>query len=135
MLARCGSRPLLDLLQWWSAVTHGRRRRCGSRPLLDLLQCSRDTAPHFQTSLRIAAASRFATVLRERMAFQVSLRIAAASRFATVTVDQATAPLRLRIAAASRFATVRLRSGQPQVGCGSRPLLDLPTVTRARSPR
>ena len=38
----CGSRPLLDLLQWCRS-TRTRVRRCGSRPLLDLLQCSRDT--------------------------------------------------------------------------------------------
>ena len=119
----CGLRPLLDLL-------HSRIDASRSQIPLRIAAASRfatlsRASPATSHVLRIAAASRFATLHHRMSAFRVTLRIAAASRFATLDAGCGSLDSRLRIAAASRFATLEARFMLVVERCGLRPLLDL----------
>ena len=87
MAERCGLRPLLDLLQLPPCRSHI-PARCGLRPLLDLLQ----STAAFSTQKNAADCGRFSICYSQRP-FQATppmLRIAAASRFATVQRQRTT---------------------------------------------
>ena len=75
--------------------------------------------------LRIASASRFATLSKRNSPRSIVLRIASASRFATLGSVAASYGLGLRIASASRFATLPTLIRTSPFCCGLRPLLDL----------
>ena len=121
----CGLRPLLDLLQSPPGSTRP-PRRCGLRPLLDLLQWEIDCVSGLLN--RTADCGRFSICYSRRLQSvepnkRRPLRIAAASRFATVHSCWGSPRRRkLRIAAASRFATVwearRTTVNRPTADCG-----------------